>query len=68
MRVLITDFDFPDVDLERAIYAEAGIECVTAQCRTEQDVIDAASGCAGLLSSTLPSTPGCSQRGPRFVW
>jgi D-3-phosphoglycerate dehydrogenase len=41
MKVLITDYDFPDVDLELALYKEAGVEVVTAQCRTEDEVIAA---------------------------
>ncbi|MGA2550099.1 MAG: C-terminal binding protein [Burkholderiaceae bacterium] len=54
MRVLITDYDFPDVELERALYHEAGIECRTAQCRTEDDVIAASEGCGGLLVQYAP--------------
>lgn len=49
MKVLITDADYPDIQLERNLYQEAGIECVAAQCRTEEDVIAAAAGCFGLL-------------------
>ncbi|MGO4326999.1 C-terminal binding protein [Cupriavidus sp. 2TAF22] len=54
MKILITDYDFPDVDLEQALYRDAGIEVVTAQCRSEQDVIDAAAGCQGLLVQYAP--------------
>jgi D-3-phosphoglycerate dehydrogenase len=54
MRILITDYDFPDVELERAIYRAAGIECRTAQCRTEDEVIAAAEGCSGLLVQYAP--------------
>jgi len=54
MRVLITDYDFPDVELETSLYEEAGIEVVVAQCRTEQDVIAAAEGCQGLLVQYAP--------------
>ncbi len=54
MKVLITDYDFPDVDLEKKLYAAAGVEVITAQCRTEQDVIDAAVGCQGLLVQYAP--------------
>jgi D-3-phosphoglycerate dehydrogenase len=49
MRILITDYDYPDTELEQRICREAGIECVTAQCRTEEDVIAASEGCFGLL-------------------
>ncbi|CAN7764698.1 C-terminal binding protein [Caballeronia sp. LjRoot31] len=54
MRVLITDYDFPDVELERSLYEKAGIEVVVAQCRNEQDVIAAAEGCQGLLVQYAP--------------
>ncbi len=54
MKVLITDYDFPDVDLELALYKEAGVEVVTAQCRTEDEVIAASAGCQGLLVQYAP--------------
>lgn len=54
MKVLITDYDFPDVDLELALYKAAGVEVVTAQCRTEEDVIAASEGCQGLLVQYAP--------------
>jgi D-3-phosphoglycerate dehydrogenase len=37
--VVIADYDFADVDIERAIIEEAGFELVAAQCKTEADVI-----------------------------
>ena len=40
--VVIADFDFGDVDIERAIIEQAGLRLVPAQCRTEDDVIEAA--------------------------
>ncbi|MCS6944024.1 MAG: C-terminal binding protein [Burkholderiaceae bacterium] len=36
------------------MFREAGMEFVQAQCRTEQDVIDAAAGCDGLLVQYAP--------------
>ena len=53
-RFLITDHDFPDLDLELALFREAGVEVRTAQCRTEDDVIEAAKGCDGLLVQYAP--------------
>jgi phosphoglycerate dehydrogenase-like enzyme len=53
-RFLITDHDFPDVELELALFREAGIEAVVAQCRTEDDVIAAGKGCQGLLAQYVP--------------
>ncbi len=54
MKILITDHDFPDVALEQALYQAAGVEVVTAQCRSEEDVIAAADGCDGLLVQYAP--------------
>jgi phosphoglycerate dehydrogenase-like enzyme len=53
-RFLITDYDFPDVDLELALCSEAGMQVDVAQCRTEEDVIAAAAGCQGLLTQYAP--------------
>ena len=54
MKFLITDYDFPNVDLELALIRDAGMEAATAQCRTEDDVIAAARGCQGLLAQYAP--------------
>jgi D-3-phosphoglycerate dehydrogenase / 2-oxoglutarate reductase len=40
--VVIADFDYGDVDIERAIIEGAGLRLVAAQCKTEDEVIDAA--------------------------
>ena len=54
MKFLITDHDFPDVALEEELLRAAGMEVSAAQCRTEDDVIAAAKGCAGLLTQYAP--------------
>lgn len=54
MKILITDYDFPDLELEQALYRDAGIEIVVAQCRTEDEVIAASVGCQGLLVQYAP--------------
>ena len=54
MKILITDYDFPDLELESALYHAAGVELVVAQCRTEDDVIKASEGCQGLLVQYAP--------------
>ena len=33
MKFLITDYDFPDVDLELELFRDAGMEAAAAQCR-----------------------------------
>ena len=56
MKILITDYDFPDLELERGIFAAANIEVATAQCRSEEAVIEAARGCSALLVQYAPVT------------
>jgi len=55
-RVLFSDYEYPDLDLERKLFDGAGAELVAAQCRTESDVIEAAAGCAGILLQYAPIT------------
>ena len=55
-RVLFSDYEYPDLDLERKLFEGAGTELVAAQCRTEADVIAAAAGCAGILLQYAPIT------------
>ena len=56
MKILITDYDFPNLELERGIFAAANIEVATAQCRSEEAVIEAARGCSALLVQYAPVT------------
>jgi len=53
-RFLITDHDFPDLELERSLFRDAGLDWAEAQCRSEDDVIRSAAGCAGLLVQYAP--------------
>jgi phosphoglycerate dehydrogenase-like enzyme len=53
-RVLFSDNEFPDLAIERDLFKSAGVELVTAQCGTEDDVIAAARGCAGVLLQYAP--------------
>ncbi len=53
-RFLITDYDYPDIELERELFVEAGVEMRAAQCRTEDEVIAASEGCDGLLVQYAP--------------
>ena len=55
-RVLFSDHEFPDLKLERELFAAAGVELVTAQCKTEDEVIAAAAGCSGILLQYAPIT------------
>jgi len=55
-RVLFADYDFPDIEQERGLFAAAGVELATAQCRTEDEVIAAARDCAAILNQYAPIT------------
>ena len=56
MKVLITDFNYPDVELERGILECAGLELLEAHCRTEEDVIEAGQEVSALLTQYAPIT------------
>jgi phosphoglycerate dehydrogenase-like enzyme len=56
LKFLITDHDFPNVDLETQLLADAGFEVAVAQCRSEDDVIREARGCSGVLAQYAPMT------------
>jgi D-3-phosphoglycerate dehydrogenase len=56
LRVLIADFDYADVNIERRILEGAGLEVVEAQCRTEEDVVEAGRGVSALLTQYAPIT------------
>jgi D-3-phosphoglycerate dehydrogenase len=49
-RVVVADYDFGDVDVERGIVEAAGFELVGAQCKTEDEVIEVAREADGLLT------------------
>jgi phosphoglycerate dehydrogenase-like enzyme len=55
-KVLFSDHEFPDIELERSLFAAAGVELVAAQCRTDDEVIAAARDCAGILLQYAPIT------------
>ena len=55
-RVLLADYDFPDLEPERRLFAQAGAEFVAAQCDSEADVIGAAAGCRAILLQAAPIT------------
>jgi D-3-phosphoglycerate dehydrogenase len=48
--VVIADYDYGDVDIERAIVEEAGFELIAAQCKTEEEVIQVAHGAAAVVA------------------
>jgi D-3-phosphoglycerate dehydrogenase / 2-oxoglutarate reductase len=56
LKVLIADYDYADVNIERRILEGAGLEVVEARCRTEGDVIEAGRGASALLTQYAPIT------------
>ena len=55
-RILFADHDFPDIDLERALFGGANVELVLAQAKTEAALIEAARDCEGILLQYAPIT------------
>jgi len=55
-RILYSDYDYPDIALEREVFAQHGIDVTAAQCRTEDEVIEAAQGAFGILLQYAPIT------------
>lgn len=56
MRIVITDIDHASVDVEREVAAARGVDLTVAQCRTEEDVIEAGAGAHGLIVQYAPIT------------
>jgi D-3-phosphoglycerate dehydrogenase len=55
-KVLFADYDYPDIGFERGLFAAAGAELATAQCKSDTDVIAAARDCAAILLQYAPIT------------
>jgi len=55
-RALLSDHNYADVELERALFADAAIDLAVAHCKTEAEVIAAARGCFGILLQYAPIT------------
>jgi D-3-phosphoglycerate dehydrogenase / 2-oxoglutarate reductase len=49
-KVVIADYDYGDVDIERAIIEKAGFELIAAQCKTEDEVIEVAHDAAAVVA------------------
>ncbi len=53
-KVFVTDWDYPNLELEQAVMNAANLELVPAQCETEDDVIAACGDADGLLNQYAP--------------
>ena len=49
-KVVITDYDYGNVDIERAILEAAGAEVVALQAKTEDDLLEAARDCTAMMN------------------
>jgi D-3-phosphoglycerate dehydrogenase len=49
-KVVIADYDYGDVDIERAIIEQAGLELIAAQCKTEAEVVEVAHDAAAVVA------------------
>lgn len=49
-KVVITDYDFGDVDVEREILEAAGAEVIALQSKSQDDLLNAASDCAAMMN------------------
>jgi D-3-phosphoglycerate dehydrogenase / 2-oxoglutarate reductase len=52
--VVIADYDYGDVDIERPIIEQAGFELIAAQCKTEDEVIEVAHAAAAVVAQYAP--------------
>jgi hypothetical protein len=50
LKVLVADYDYGDVDIERAIVERAGMELIPAQCKSEDEVIEKGRDADGILN------------------
>ena len=65
-RVLVTDYAWPSLDIERGILGELGAELVVAETGDPEEVVDLADGVDAILTNwkrvpaeALDSAPGC---------
>ncbi|TES85736.1 MAG: C-terminal binding protein, partial [Candidatus Aminicenantes bacterium] len=56
MKVVVTDYDYPSLDLERKVLEEIDPEFVGTHCTTEEEVITAARDADGILNQYAPIT------------
>lgn len=49
-KVVITDYDYGDIEIERSILTAAGAEVIGLQAKSEDDLIEAARDCAAMMN------------------
>ena len=55
-KVLVTDYAWPDLEVERSVLAEIGVELVAAPDGDEQTLVALAKGCCGILTCWAQTT------------
>ncbi len=55
-RVAILDCNFADIDIERTVLADIGVTPSLSQCKSEDDVIEAAGDADGVIVQYAPVT------------
>jgi len=55
IKVVVLDYDYGEVDIERSIIEGAGFELASAQCKSEDEVIAAAHDAYGVLCHYAPA-------------
>ena len=65
-KVLVADYDYGDTAIERKIVEDAGMELKAAQCKTEQEVIDAAQDADAILTQYAEVRAKAIQALPRL--
>ncbi|MCI0528437.1 MAG: C-terminal binding protein [Nitrospira sp.] len=53
-RVVATDYNFGDLNVENEVLSEINVEVVPNQCRTEEEVIEACRTADGILNQAVP--------------
>lgn len=61
-KVVITDYEYKSLSIEQDVLNQLDVEFVTAQCRTEEEVIAAAEDADGILNQYAPITEKVIQR------
>lgn len=56
MKVVITDAEYPDIDIERGVLEAVGLEVELAQCGSPEEVIQAGEDASALLVQYAPIT------------
>jgi len=65
-RIVITDYEFESIDQEQSVAEAHGIELKRAYCKTEEDVLDCASGADGIIVQYAPITESVIAGLPRL--